>query len=61
MIDDNVLLALALKNKGGGGGGATNYNDLNNKPQVNGNELIGNQTGTQLGLYEVSNETLVFN
>jgi len=35
---------------GGGGGGSTNYNDLTNHPQINGNELIGNKTAAQLGL-----------
>ena len=35
---------------GGGGGGTTNYNDLSNKPQINGNTLSGNKTSAQLGL-----------
>lgn len=35
---------------GGGGGGTDNYNDLSNKPQVNGNTLTGNKTSDQLGL-----------
>ena len=30
--------------------GTTNYNNLINKPQINGVDLIGNKTGTQLGL-----------
>lgn len=36
--------------KGGGGGGTTDYTDLSNKPQINGNELTGNKTAAQLGL-----------
>lgn len=35
---------------GGGGGGTSNYNELSNKPQINGNELSGNKTAAQLGL-----------
>lgn len=33
--------------------GSKNYNDLNNKPQINGNELIGNKTWQQLGFPDV--------
>lgn len=35
---------------GGGGGGTGDYNDLSNKPSINGNVLSGNQTAAQLGL-----------
>lgn len=35
---------------GGGGGGTDDYNDLNNKPQINGNTLSGNKTTAQLGI-----------
>ena len=31
-------------------GSTTSYSSLINKPQVNGNELVGNKTGAQLGL-----------
>ena len=34
----------------GGQGGTTNYNDLSNKPSINGHTLSGNQTAAQLGL-----------
>lgn len=34
----------------GGGSGTTNYNELDNKPEINGHELSGNQTSSQLGL-----------
>ena len=37
---------------GGGGGGTTDYDDLSNKPQINGNTLSGNKTGSQLGLVD---------
>ena len=32
------------------GGGTDDYPDLNNKPQINGVELVGNKTGAELGL-----------
>ena len=35
---------------GGGGGGSSDYNDLSNKPSINGNTLRGNKTAEQLGL-----------
>ena len=35
---------------GGGGGGTSDYNDLSNKPQINGNTLSGNKTTSQLGI-----------
>lgn len=34
-----------------GSGGTTNYNDLENKPQINGIELIGNKTSGDLKMY----------
>ena len=34
----------------GGGGGTSDYNDLSNKPSINGNELSGNKTTAQLGI-----------
>lgn len=39
---------------GGGGGGTGDYNDLSNKPSINGNVLAGNQTAAQLGLAAAS-------
>lgn len=46
------ITAFILNNGEGGGGGEPtgNYNDLTNKPQINGNELSGNKTADQLGL-----------
>jgi hypothetical protein len=35
---------------GGGGSGTSNYNDLQNKPSINGSVLKGNKTSAQLGL-----------
>lgn len=50
-MDDGLLLALALSNKGGGGGGGTsNYNQLSNKPQINGVTLSGDKSAGELYL-----------
>jgi hypothetical protein len=40
---------------GGGGGGTTDYNVLNNKPQINSVELSGNKTSSDLGLQPLGN------
>lgn len=37
-----------------GGGGTSNYNDLSNKPAINGTTLSGNKTPSQLGLAAAS-------
>ena len=47
---DEVLLGLIKSNSGGGGGGTTNYNQLENKPQIGGVTLTGNKTASDLGL-----------
>ena len=45
------ILALAGGTGGGGGtGGTSNYNDLTNKPQINGTTLTGNKTLNELGI-----------
>lgn len=36
--------------EGGGGSGTMNYNELENKPSINGFVLVGNKTGAELGL-----------
>ena len=36
--------------EGGGGGGTSNYNDLNNKPQINSTTLSGNKSLSDLGI-----------
>ena len=44
---------------GGGGGGSTgttNYNNLTNKPSINGTTLSGNKTSTELGVYGADNQ-----
>lgn len=44
---------------GGGGGGSTgttNYDNLTNKPSINGTTLSGDKTSTELGVYGTGNE-----
>ena len=44
---DNVFLISKITHEGDTGG---DYNELDNKPQINSVTLIGNKTGTQLSL-----------
>lgn len=39
-------------------GGSGNYNDLTNKPSINGVELVGNKTNEELLIDSISNEDL---
>lgn len=39
---------------GGGSGGTTDYTDLSNKPKINGVELSGNKTTTDLGIADAT-------
>lgn len=39
---DNYLVANPIPDESGGGSGTTDYNDLDNKPSINGTELSGN-------------------
>lgn len=50
MLNDEILLGLIKANAGGGGGGTTNYNLLENKPQIAGTELQGNKSLADLGI-----------
>jgi len=53
MLSDEILLGIInSKSGGGGGGGTSNYNDLSNQPQINGNTLIGNKSASDLGLVD---------
>lgn len=49
---EELLLELkeVIEAGGGGGGGTTNYNALQNKPQINGHTLSGNMSAEDLGL-----------
>lgn len=48
---ENPLLNLGIPEGEQGSGGTTNYNDLENKPSINGVELIGNKTSGDLKMY----------
>lgn len=48
-IEDALL---ELKEAIEGSGGTGDYPDLTNKPSINGNELNGNQSGSDLGLVD---------
>ena len=66
MIDiETYALAKAYTDShgGGGGGGTDNYNELDNRPQINGTTLTGNKSASDLGLLgsvEVSGTKLIF-
>lgn len=47
---ENPILNLGIPE--GETGGTTNYNDLENKPSINGVELSGNQSGNNVGLVD---------
>lgn len=40
------------------GGGSSNYDDLSNKPSINGVTLVGNKTNEELLIQAISNEDL---
>ena len=43
-------ISVSSIDEGGGGSGTNNYNELENKPSINGFVLVGNKTGAELGL-----------
>lgn len=51
------LIIRALKNSGGGSGGTTNYNDLTNKPSINGVVLEGNKTSADYNIQSQTTQT----
>lgn len=51
------LIIRALKHSGGGSGGTTNYNDLTNKPSINGVPLEGNKTSADLNIQSQTTQT----
>ena len=48
--DDGPQLCVKTYSIGGGGGGTSNYNDLSNKPHINGVTLSGNKSSADLNL-----------
>lgn len=54
MIDvHDLLIAGRMTGGSGGGGGTSDYNDLMNKPQINGVTIAGNKSTSDLGIIEV--------
>lgn len=49
---EELLLELKEVIEAGGGGGTSDYENLTNQPQVNGETLIGDKTGADLGLVD---------
>ena len=54
---ETYLNKIVENGTGGGGGGTTNYNALENKPQINSHELTGNKSSSDLGLQAALTET----
>lgn len=50
----DIISYLLGKNSGGGGGGTTDYENLENKPSINGITLSGNLTSGDLGLPDIT-------
>ena len=56
--EEKYLYYLCKNGTGGGGsGGTTNYNDLTNKPQINGVTLEGNKTSADLKIQSQTTQT----
>lgn len=53
---EDLLKELKAAIEGGGGGGTTNYNALENRPQVNGHTLEGDMSFEDLGIDETPTE-----
>lgn len=58
-ITENIKLGKLVGSScnAGGNGGSSNYNDLENKPMINGFELTGDQTGSDLGLIDSASDS----
>ena len=58
----DILIGKSLSGgSGGGGGGTSNYNALENKPQINGTTLTGNKSLSDLGIAAASDIPTVNN
>lgn len=55
-FDESLILALALRNRGGSG--TTNYNELSNKPTIEGNVLQGDMSLEDIGDTVIDDETI---
>ena len=58
---ETYAAAIAYVKAHGGGSGSSDYDDLSNQPQINGNTLSGNKTSENLGILtaEFSGDALV--
>lgn len=50
MAFGNATKGYVRQHSGGGGGGTSNYNQLSNKPSINGVALTGNKTSEELNI-----------
>ena len=55
IADKNLMAMKATPTSSGGGGGTTNYEDLINKPSIEGVTLVGNKTFEDLTLVGLTN------
>ena len=55
--EEMYLDYLCKNGAGGGSGGTTNYNDLTNKPSINGVTLEGNKTSADLNIQSQTTQT----
>lgn len=55
--EEMYLDYLCKNGTGGGSGGTTNYNDLTNKPSINGVTLEGNKTSADLNIQSQTTQT----
>lgn len=55
--EEQYLDYLCKNGTGGGSGGTTNYNDLTNKPTINGVTLEGNKTSADLNIQSQTTQT----
>ena len=51
---DNITIENNVISATGGGSGTSNYNNLNNKPSINGITLSGNKTSSDLGITDTT-------
>lgn len=54
MFDEETYAAAVNYVKKHGGGGSSDYDDLTDKPQINGTTLAGNKTSADLGIQTLS-------
>lgn len=57
-LADKIVELQKQIQQGTGSGGTTDYTDLENKPQINGHELSGDQSSEDLGLQQAGNYAL---